>query len=155
MSSIEVGQIVPDFTLQAGGGKRVSLKQFRGRKVVIYFYPKDMTPTCTEESCHFRDYNDQFRQLNVEVIGISPDDPKSHEKFAAKHELPFLLLSDPDHAVCEQFGVWTLKKMYGKEYMGVERSTFLIDEEGRLVKEWRKVKVKGHVEQVLEAVKAL
>lgn len=89
MSSIEVGQIVPDFTLQAGGGKRVSLKQFRGRKVVIYFYPKDMTPTCTEESCHFRDYNDQFRQLNVEVIGISPDDPKSHEKFAAKHELPF------------------------------------------------------------------
>lgn len=155
MSSIEVGQVVPNFTLQSGEGEQVSLEQFRGRKVVIYFYPKDMTPTCTEESCQFRDYNGQFKQYNAEVIGISPDDPKSHAKFAAKHELPFPLLSDPDHTVCELFGVWTLKKMYGKEYMGVERSTFLIDEEGRLVKEWRKVRVKGHVEQVLEAVKAL
>lgn len=155
MSSIELGQVVPNFTLQAGGGEQVSLEQFRGRKVVIYFYPKDMTPTCTEESCQFRDYNSQFKTLNAEVIGISPDNPKSHEKFAAKHELPFMLLSDPDHAVCELFGVWTLKKMYGKEYMGVERSTFLIDEEGKLAKEWRKVRVKGHVEQVLEAVKAL
>ncbi|MBP1157504.1 MULTISPECIES: thioredoxin-dependent thiol peroxidase [unclassified Paenibacillus] len=154
MSSIEVGQVVPNFTLQAGGGEQVSLEQYRGRKVVIYFYPKDMTPTCTEESCQFRDYNGQFKTLNAEVIGISPDDPKSHEKFAAKHELPFTLLSDPDHTVCELFGVWTLKKMYGKEYMGVVRSTFLIDEEGKLAKEWRKVRVKGHVEQVLEAVKA-
>ncbi|MBU7321022.1 thioredoxin-dependent thiol peroxidase [Paenibacillus oleatilyticus] len=154
MPQLQPGQPVPDFTLTAGSGESVTLSQFRGKYVVLYFYPKDMTPTCTEESCQFRDYNGQFKALNTEVIGISPDDLKSHGKFAAKYELPFLLLSDPDHEVCELFGVWQLKKMYGREYMGVVRSTFVIDPLGKLVREWRGVRIKGHVEQVLEAVKA-
>lgn len=153
--SIEIGQIVPDFTLPGSGGKDVSLSDFRGKKVVIYFYPKDMTPGCTQESCDFRDYNGEFKQLNTEVIGISPDDLASHDKFIAKHELPFLLLADTDQKVCELFDVWKLKKMYGKEFYGVERSTFLIDEEGKLAKEWRKVKVENHVQEVLDAVKAI
>ncbi|MCZ8512512.1 thioredoxin-dependent thiol peroxidase [Paenibacillus filicis] len=153
-AALEVGQPVPDFTLPASSGSDVSLHQFRGKKVVIYFYPADMTPTCTEQACAFRDYNGQFAELGTEVIGISPDELKAHGKFIAKHELPFLLLSDPEHRVCELFGVWQLKKLYGKEYMGVVRSTFLIDEQGRLLKEWRKVRIKGHVEAVLEAVKA-
>lgn len=153
MPQLQPGQPVPDFTLTAGSGETVTLSQFRGKYVVLYFYPKDMTPTCTEESCQFRDYNGQFKALNTEVIGISPDDLKSHVKFATKHELPFLLLSDPDHEVCELFGVWQLKKMYGREYMGVVRSTFVIDPKGKLVREWRGVRIKGHVEQVLEAVK--
>ncbi|KEQ27973.1 thioredoxin-dependent thiol peroxidase [Paenibacillus tyrfis] len=153
MPQLQPGQPVPDFNLTAGSGESVTLSQFRGKYVVLYFYPKDMTPTCTEESCQFRDYNGQFESLNTEVIGISPDDLKSHEKFAAKYELPFPLLSDPDHEVCELFGVWQLKKMYGREYMGVVRSTFVIDPQGKLVREWRGVRIKGHVEQVLEAVK--
>ncbi|WP_088835298.1 thioredoxin-dependent thiol peroxidase [Paenibacillus tyrfis] len=153
MPQLQPGQPVPDFTLTAGSGESVTLSQFRGKYVVLYFYPKDMTPTCTEESCQFRDYNGQFKSLNTEVIGISPDDLKSHGKFAAKYELPFLLLSDPEHEVCELFGVWQLKKMYGREYMGVVRSTFVIDPQGKLVREWRGVRIKGHVEQVLEAVK--
>lgn len=154
MPQLQPGQPVPDFTLTAGSGESVTLSQFRGKYVVLYFYPKDMTPTCTEESCQFRDYNGQFQALNTEVIGISPDDLKSHGKFAAKYGLPFLLLSDPDHEVCELFGVWQLKKMYGREYMGVVRSTFVIDPQGKLIREWRGVRIKGHVEQVLEAVKA-
>lgn len=154
MPQLQPGQPVPDFTLTAGSGESVTLSQFRGKYVVLYFYPKDMTPTCTEESCQFRDYNGQFETLNTDVIGISPDDLKSHAKFAAKYELPFLLLSDPDHTVCELFGVWQMKKMYGREYMGVVRSTFIVDPQGKLVREWRGVRIKGHVEQVLEAVKA-
>ena len=155
MSEIQIGQLVGDFSLLASSGETVRLSSYRGKKVVIYFYPKDMTPGCTTESCDFRDYNGEFSSLNTEVIGISPDDLKSHGKFINKYELPFLLLSDTEHTVSEQFGVWKLKKMYGKEYMGVERSTFLIDEEGRLVQEWRSVKVDGHVSAVLDAVKAL
>jgi peroxiredoxin Q/BCP len=155
MSQVAVGQPVPDFTLPASNGKNVSLSDFRGKKVVVYFYPKDHTPTCTDEACSFRDYNGQFRDLNTEVLGISPDDLKSHDKFIAKHNLPFLLLADTEHKVCELFGVWKLKKMYGREYMGVERSTFLIDEQGKLVREWRKVRVKHHVQDVLDAVKAI
>jgi peroxiredoxin Q/BCP len=155
MSEIQIGQLVGDFSLLASSGETVCLSSYRGKKVVIYFYPKDMTPGCTTESCDFRDYNGEFTSLNTEVIGISPDDLKSHGKFINKYELPFLLLSDTEHTVSEQFGVWKLKKMYGKEYMGVERSTFLIDEEGRLVQEWRSVKVDGHVAAVLDAVKAL
>jgi peroxiredoxin Q/BCP len=155
MSEIQIGQLVGDFSLLASSGETVRLSSYRGKKVVIYFYPKDMTPGCTTESCDFRDYNGEFSSLNTEVIGISPDDLKSHGKFINKYELPFLLLSDTEHTVSEQFGVWKLKKMYGKEYMGVERSTFLIDEEGRLVQEWRSVKVDGHVAAVLDAVKAL
>ncbi|TVY01852.1 thioredoxin-dependent thiol peroxidase [Paenibacillus cremeus] len=155
MTAIEVGRKAPDFTLESSGGKQVALKQFRGKKVVIYFYPADNTPTCTTQACEFRDYNGQFAEWNTEVIGISPDDLRSHDKFAAKYELPFLLLSDPDHAVCELYDVWRLKKLYGKEYMGVVRSTFLIDEQGKLAAEWRNIRIKGHVDKVLEAVKQL
>ncbi len=127
----------------------------RGKKVVVYFYPKDMTPACTQESCDFRDFHQEFGKLGVEVVGISADPLKRHDKFISKYKLPFLLLSDEDHAISEQFGVWQLKKLYGKEYMGIVRSTFLVDEEGRLVKEWRNVKVKNHAQLVLDAVKAL
>jgi peroxiredoxin Q/BCP len=154
-AQIEIDQAVPDFTLLSSNGQEISLEQYRGKKVVIYFYPSDMTPSCTQEACDFRDFNGQFAQLNAEVIGISPDDLKKHHKFIDKYELPFLLLSDPDHQVCELFGVWQLKKLYGKEYMGVVRSTFLIDERGRLVKEWRKVRVKNHAAEVLQALKEL
>ena len=152
--AVEIGQAVPEFTLPASNGKDVALSDFRGKRVVIYFYPKDMTPGCTQESCEFRDYNGEFRQLNTEVIGISPDDLKSHEKFITKHELPFLLLADTEQKVSNLFAVWKLKKMYGKEFYGIERSTFLIDEEGKLIKEWRKVKVADHVKEVLDAVKS-
>jgi peroxiredoxin Q/BCP len=152
MAVIKIGQPVPDFTLPASNGKQVSLRDFRGSKVVLFFYPKDSTPTCTAESCDFRDNYARFAAADAAVIGISPDDLKSHARFIAKHELPFLLLSDTDHAVCELFGVWQEKSMYGRKYMGVVRSTFLIDEAGVLLREWRKVKVKGHVEEVLAAV---
>ncbi|PCK70669.1 peroxiredoxin-like protein [Paenibacillus larvae subsp. larvae B-3650] len=153
MSHVQIGQLVPDFTLPSSEGGMRSLHDFQGSKLVIYFYPKDMTPGCTQESCDFRDFNGEFAKLNTKVIGISPDDLKKHGKFIEKHELPFPLLSDEDHTVSEMFGVWVLKKMYGREYMGIERSTFLLDENGKLMKEWRKVKVNGHVEEVLQAVK--
>ena len=149
MSQVQVGKKVPDFTLPASNGKDVSLGDFRGKKVVVYFYPKDMTPGCTTESCDFRDYNAQFKELGVEVIGISPDDLVSHDKFIKKYDLPFLLLSDTEHRVCELFGVWKEKTMFGNTFMGVERSTFLIDEQGVLIREWRGVKVDGHVREVL------
>jgi peroxiredoxin Q/BCP len=152
MATIAIGQPVPDFTLPASNGKQVSLSDFRGSKVVLFFYPKDMTPGCTTESCDFRDNYARFTAAKAEVIGISPDDLNSHARFIAKHDLPFLLLSDTDHAVCELFGVWKEKSMYGRKFMGVERSTFLIDEAGVLIREWRKVQVKGHVEEVLAAV---
>ncbi|MFD0696898.1 thioredoxin-dependent thiol peroxidase [Paenibacillus sp. GCM10027628] len=155
MTQETVRRAAPDFTLLASNGKQVSLRDYRGKKVVIYFYPQDDTPTCTQESCDFRDYNGKFAELGVEVIGISPDDLKAHDKFIAKYELPFLLLSDPDHQVAEKFGVWALKKLYGREYMGIVRTTFLIDEEGKIVKEWSKVRIKKHVQSVLDAVKEM
>ncbi|NWL89645.1 MULTISPECIES: thioredoxin-dependent thiol peroxidase [unclassified Paenibacillus] len=151
--SVELGQPVPDFTLPANGGKEVSLSQFRGQKVVIYFYPKDMTTACTQEACDFRDNYSAISERDAVVLGISGDPVKSHDRFVEKQNLPFLLLSDADHEVCRMFGVWQLKKMYGREYEGIVRSTFLIDEEGRLVREWRGIRVKGHVELVLEAIK--
>jgi len=155
METVQIGQPVPDFSLQAAGEASFSLSRLRGRKVVIYFYPTDDTPTCTDEACSFRDYNGQFEEWHTTVIGISPDDVASHNRFAAKYELPFLLLSDPDLAVCRLFDVWKQKKLYGREYMGVVRSTFLIDEQGVLVKEWRNIRVKGHVDKVLQAVKSI
>lgn len=151
--SIHVGELVPDFTLKASGGESVTLSKLRGQKVVLYFYPKDNTPGCTEEACDFRDRSEYFAGLNTVLLGISGDDVKSHDKFKDKHGLPFPLLSDETHEVSRMFGVWQVKKMYGKEFEGIVRSTFLIDEEGRLIKEWRKVKVKGHTEEVLQAVK--
>lgn len=155
MTQLAIGELAPDFTLPASTGKNISLSDFRGRKIVLYFYPKDNTPTCTTESCDFRDYNGKFARAKAKVIGISPDEVKSHLKFIDKYELPFPLLADTEHEVCEQYGVWQEKSMYGRKYMGVVRSTFLIDEEGKLVREWRSVKVKGHVEEVLEAVKEI
>ncbi|WP_077569789.1 thioredoxin-dependent thiol peroxidase [Paenibacillus ihbetae] len=151
-SHVEVGSPVPDFTLAASSGENVSLSDFRGRKVVLFFYPKNMTPTCTEEACSFRDHYGALKEAGAVVIGISPDPLKSHAKFIDKHSLPYLLLADEEHKVSELFGVWQMKKMFGREYMGIVRSTFLIDEKGKLAREWRKVKVKGHVEAVLEAV---
>ncbi|MFD0676344.1 MULTISPECIES: thioredoxin-dependent thiol peroxidase [unclassified Paenibacillus] len=153
MSTVQIQQTVPDFNLPASNGKDVSLSDFRGKKVVIYFYPRDMTPGCTKESCEFRDYNGQFASLNTEVIGISPDDIASHDNFIAEYQLPFLLLSDVDQKVCNEFGVWKLRERDGQQFYGVERSTFLIDEQGVLVREWRIVQVDGHVAEVLEAVK--
>lgn len=143
----------PAFTLPDKSGKMYSLKDFAGKKVVLYFYPKDMTPGCTKEACDFRDSFSDFEKINVVVIGISPDSPERHKKFIEKYELPSLLLSDESKKVLEKYGVWKEKSMYGRKYMGVERTTVLIDEQGKIVKVFPKVKVKGHVEEVLEAFK--
>lgn len=149
---VQVGQLVPDFRLPASEGEEISLSQYRGRKVIIYFYPRDMTPACTKQACDFRDQSDVLMEQGAVVLGISGDSVKSHDKFKAKHGLSFLLLADEDHCVSRMFGVWQLKKMYGREYEGIVRSTFLIDEEGILLQEWRGVRVAGHVQKVLEAL---
>jgi peroxiredoxin Q/BCP len=151
--TLAVGEAAPDFELPASNGENVKLSDFKGKNVVLYFYPKDMTPGCTTEACDFRDYHDQFSDLNAVILGISTDSLDKHKKFIEKYDLPFLLLADEDHRVCELYGVWKLKKNFGKEYMGIERSTFVIDQQGKLAKEWRKVKVKGHVEEALEFIK--
>lgn len=143
----------PDFELPNETGELVRLADLKGKNVVLYFYPKDMTPGCTTEACDFRDAYEDFSQLNAVILGVSMDDANKHTKFIEKHGLPFSLLVDSDHAVAEKYGVWVLKKLYGKEYMGIERSTFLINEEGVIVKEWRKVRVKNHIEQVLAYLK--
>ncbi|KIQ94420.1 putative peroxiredoxin bcp [Anoxybacillus thermarum] len=143
----------PDFTLPASNGEHVTLSQFRGKYVVLYFYPKDMTPGCTTEACDFRDHHEVFEELGAVVIGISPDSIVRHKKFIEKHRLPFLLLADEKQDAAKAYDVWKLKKNFGKEYMGIERSTFLIDPNGQIVKEWRKVKVNGHVEEVLNVLK--
>lgn len=145
----------PDFTLNNQNGEAVSLSDFRGNNVVLYFYPKDMTPSCTTQACNFRDDYSTYEALDAVILGVSADDAARHTKFIAKHDLPFSLLADTEHKVCEQYGVWTLKKMFGKEYYGIERSTFLIDKEGNIVKEWRKVKVKDHNEEVKAALAEL
>lgn len=150
MNEIVIGQEVPDFTLPASSGQEVSLSDYRGQKVILYFYPRNMTPGCTQEACEFRDAHDQITAQGAVIIGISPDSLASHAKFTDKNSLPFLLLSDEDHKVSEMFGVWQLKKLYGKEFMGIVRSTFLINERGVLVEEWRKVRLKGHVAVTVE-----
>ncbi|MEH6990832.1 thioredoxin-dependent thiol peroxidase [Cytobacillus firmus] len=151
--AIEIGKTAPDFELEASNGERVKLSDYRGKNVVLYFYPKDMTPGCTTQACDFRDQHQNFAEVNAVVLGVSPDPLSRHEKFIEKHGLPFLLLADEDHHAAEAYDVWKLKKNFGKEYMGIERSTFIIDQEGKLVKEWRKVKVKDHVEEALEYIK--
>ena len=148
-----VNQQAPNFTLANEQGQQVSLSDFKGKKVVLYFYPKDMTPGCTTEACDFRDAYEDFSSLNAVILGVSMDDANKHTKFIEKHGLPFSLLVDAEHEVAEQYGVWVLKKMYGREYMGIERSTFLIDEQGIVIAEWRKVKVKNHIETVLSQLK--
>lgn len=149
MANVAIGQAAPDFTLPASNGKNVSLHDFRGKNVVLYFYPKDNTLGCTRESCDFRDKADEFTAKDTVILGVSTDDLTSHEKFIKKYNLPFLLLSDTEAEVSKLYGVYKLKKNFGKEYMGIERSTFIIDKEGRLVKEYRKVKVDGHVDEAL------
>ena len=151
--TVAIGEVVQDFALPASNGETVKLSDYRGKHVVLYFYPKNMTPGCTTQACDFRDYSKEFENLDAVILGISPDPISKHEKFIEKHGLPFLLLSDENHEVAEQFGVWKLKKNFGKEYMGIERSTFIIDRDGVLVKEWRKVKVNGHVEETLNYIK--
>ncbi|MBY0214992.1 thioredoxin-dependent thiol peroxidase [Paenibacillus illinoisensis] len=149
------GSLAPDFELPSSTGETVKLSDYRGQRVLIYFYPKDMTSSCTQQACDFRDRHEEFKGLNAVILGISTDPMSRHDKFIAKYGLPFTLLSDEEHQVAEQYGVWQLKKLYGKEYMGIVRSTFLINEEGKLVKEWSKVRVKGHIESALETVKSL
>ena len=151
--AIEKGQDAPDFKIVASNGETVKLSDFKGTNVVLYFYPKDMTPGCTTEACDFRDQYQSFSDLNAVVLGVSPDPIDKHQKFIEKYDLPFLLLADEDHHVAELYEVWKLKKNFGKEYMGIERSTFLIDKNGTLVQEWRKVRVKGHVETALEYIR--
>jgi thioredoxin-dependent peroxiredoxin len=153
MMALEFGQVAPDFQLEASSGEQVTLSQLKGKNVVLYFYPKDMTPGCTTQACDFRDRVESFESLDTVILGVSPDPLVRHEKFIEKYDLPFLLLADEDHEVAELYGVWKLKKNFGKEYMGIERSTFVIDKEGKLVKEWRKVRVKDHVEEALTFIK--
>ncbi|MEN2768301.1 thioredoxin-dependent thiol peroxidase [Ornithinibacillus xuwenensis] len=151
--SLEIGKVAPTFTLPNQDGKEVNLADFKGKHVVLYFYPKDMTPGCTTEACDFRDKHESFGELDAVIVGISPDPIEDHQKFIDKHDLPFLLLADESHQVAEEYGVWKLKKNFGKEYYGIERSTFIIDKEGILRKEYRKVKVEGHVEDALTYIK--
>jgi thioredoxin-dependent peroxiredoxin len=155
MTAVRLDSKVPDFRLPATGGGELGLSDFKGRNLVIYFYPKDSTPGCTTEGQDFRDHHAEFRKLNTDVLGVSRDGLRSHENFKSKHEFPFELLSDADEALCRMIDVIREKNMYGRKVMGIERSTFLIDTEGRLRQEWRKVKVKGHVKEVLEAVHSL
>ncbi len=152
MPKVSVGKKVPDFTLPATGEQDISLSDYKGRNVVIYFYPRDSTPGCTTEGQDFRDQINTFRRRKTVILGISRDSIKSHENFKAKQDFPFELLSDADEKVCRLFDVIKEKNMYGRKVMGIERSTFLIDVNGKLKKEWRKVKVNGHVDEVLDAI---
>jgi peroxiredoxin Q/BCP len=146
------GTTAPEFSLPADGGGDVSLSDYRGKKVVLYFYPKDNTSGCTTEACNFRDDYSDLIAAGAVVLGVSPDTVQSHDKFKLKHGLPFALLSDPDHEVAELYGAWGEKKMYGRTYMGIIRSTFIIDEEGRIAKVFPKVQPKNHSQQVLKAL---
>jgi peroxiredoxin Q/BCP len=149
---MDAGALAPDFALTADDGSLVTLSSLRGRSVVLYFYPKDDTPGCTTQACGIRDAWTDFEATGAVVLGVSPDGEASHAKFRAKHDLPFTLLADPDHAVAEAYGVWVEKSMYGKTYMGVERSTFVIGPDGTIVRALRKVKPAEHAAQVLEVL---
>lgn len=148
--TVELGKEVNNFTIQNQSGEEISLSDYRGKYVILYFYPKDMTPGCTTQACDFRDNHEKFSELDAVILGVSPDPVERHQKFIDKHDLPFELLADENHELAEVFDVWKLKKNFGREYYGVERSTFIIDKEGKLLKEYRKVRVKGHVEEALE-----
>lgn len=155
MADLTAGDMAPDFTLPRDGGGTVSLAEMRGSPVVLYFYPKDDTSGCTTEALAFSALADEFAEADAKVIGLSPDPVKSHDKFVAKHDLSVILASDEEKAVLSAYGVWKEKSMYGRTYMGVERSTFLIDRDGRVAAVWRKVKVAGHAEAVLKAAQSL
>ena len=149
---VEEGAPAPDFELRSDEGETVKLSALRGKPVVLYFYPKDDTPGCTTEACEFRDAYDRFREQGVEILGVSPDTEASHRKFKSKYELPFTLLADPDHEVAEAYDVWKEKRNYGKTYHGVERSTFVIDAEGKVARAMRGIRPAGHAAQVLETL---
>jgi peroxiredoxin Q/BCP len=155
MTDLTAGEKAPDFSLPRNGGGTVSLCDFAGKPVVLYFYPKDDTSGCTTEAIDFTGLASEFEKIGATVIGVSPDSVKSHDKFAAKHNLSVVLAADEEHKALEAYGVWKEKSMYGKTYMGVERSTFLIDKSGTIAEVWRKVKVPGHAEAVLKAAQAL
>ena len=151
-TTLKVGQKAPAFSLKNSDGKTVKLSDFKGKKVVLYFYPRDMTPGCTTEACNFRDDYSALQKKGIEVIGVSADDVASHKKFADKYSLPFTLVSDPEHAMIEKYGAWAEKSMYGKKYWGVARITYLIDEEGKIAHVFPKVKPDGHSREILELV---
>jgi peroxiredoxin Q/BCP len=152
LPEIKIGVKAPPFSLPDENGKIISLKDFAGEKIVLYFYPKDMTSGCTREACDFRDSLPAFGSVNAVVIGISKDPVKSHKKFIEKYQLTFTLLSDENSEVCEKYGVWKEKSMYGRKYMGIERTTLIIDEAGKVKKIFPKVKVNGHIEEVINAL---
>jgi peroxiredoxin Q/BCP len=152
---IEPGQRAPDFTLPADDGSRVKLSSLRGRPVVLYFYPKDDTPGCTREACAFRDLRPKLARLGAQVLGVSPDDAGRHARFRDKYQLNFPLLADVDHAVAEKYGAWREKTLYGKKSLGIQRSTYLIDSQGRVARVWKRVQVDGHDAQVLAALSEL
>jgi len=152
---LKPGDPAPAIDLPTGGSGRVSLASLKGKRVILYFYPKDDTPGCTTEALSFTEKARSFAAANAVVVGVSRDSPAKHDKFAAKHGLKLILASDEDGKVCEKYGVWVEKQLYGRSYMGVERATFLIDEKGRIARVWRKVKVAGHTDEVLTEVKSL
>lgn len=152
---IEEGDKAPAFTLTAGDGEKVKLSGLRGQPVVLYFYPKDDTPGCTKEACAFRDAKSKIKKTGAIVLGVSPDDTESHQAFSKKFKLNFPLLADAGHKVAEKYGAWREKNMYGKKSMGIQRSTFLIDQQGKVAKVWKRVKVDGHDQQVLDALAEL
>jgi len=149
------GKKAPDFSAPTDGGGKLKLSELRGKPVVLYFYPKYDTPGCTTEACGFRDAAPDFKKLKAQVVGVSKDSVARHDKFKAKYKLPFPLVSDEDGKICEKYGTWIEKSLYGRKYMGIDRATFLIDKDGVVRKAWRKVKVSGHVDEVQEALKAL
>jgi len=153
--SVEPGEKAPDFTLPTDGAGSVTLSKLSGKKVVLYFYPKDDTSGCTAEACGFRDQLPDFSKVKAQVIGVSKDSVERHDKFKKKYGLNFPLVSDEDGKICARYGTWIEKSLYGRKYMGIDRATFVIDKTGTVAKVWRKVKVPGHVEEVLQAVKAL
>jgi thioredoxin-dependent peroxiredoxin len=153
--TIEIGKKAPNFKLPATNGEQIKLSDYKGKNVIVYFYPTDLTPACTAQACDFRDSAPHIEALNTVILGISMDPIKQHHKFISEYNLPFLLLSDEDHAVCDLYEVWQWKKLYGRDYMGIVRSTFLIDKKGILVKAWRNIRVKGHVNEVLTSVDKL
>ncbi len=153
--TLDIGDKAPEFTAPTDGDGELSLSGLKGKTVVLYFYPKDDTPGCTTEACGFRDALPDFTGADAVIVGVSKDSPQKHDKFKDKHDLPFTLVSDEDGGICDDYGTWVEKNMYGRKYMGIERATFLIDKDGVIRKIWRKVKVKGHVEDVLESVKEI
>lgn len=152
---IATGQVAPAIQAEASNGKIVTLADFQGRWVILYFYPRNDTPGCTREACAFRDSQAKLAGLNAVVLGCSIDDLRSHDKFITKYDLPFILLSDNDHKIAEDYGVWIEKNMYGRKVMGVERCTFLISPNGEIIKTWRRVKVEGHIDEIIDELKMI